>query len=89
MDTLKEELASCKIFELEAQIKFQTLGQFLLYRNGEKVNAKEWGRDKTVQLTQYLISIRNRNAMHKEHIMEHLWEEGLDRDYKVPLHVVN
>ena len=89
LDTLKEELASCKKFELEAPIKFQTLGQFLLYRNGEKVNAKEWGRDKTVQLTQYLISIRNRNAMHKEHIMEHLWEEGDDRDFKVALHGVN
>ena len=86
---LTTELASHKKAKLEAPIKFQTLGQFTLWRHGEKVNAKAWGRDKTVQLIQYLISYRNRHALHKEHIMDHLWEEGDDRDFKVALHGVN
>lgn len=83
------ELEEFRRFQSEAHIKFQTLGQFLLWRNGVKVSAKEWGRDKTIQLIQYLISYRNRRALHKEHIMEHLWEEGDDRDFKVALHGVN
>ena len=86
---LTKELAGYKKFQLDAPIKFQTLGQFVLWRNGEKVSTKEWGRDKTVQLIQYLISYRNRHALHKEHIMDNLWEEGDDRDFKVALHGVN
>jgi len=46
-------------------------------------------RDKTVQLLQYLISNRQRNALHKEKIMDHLWEDGDDRDFKVALHGIN
>ena len=61
----------------------------MLWREGEKVGSKDWGRDKTLQLIQYLISYRQRHALHKEHIMEHLWEEGDDRDFKVALHGVN
>ncbi|MET1258140.1 bacterial transcriptional activator domain-containing protein [Flagellimonas sp. DF-77] len=87
--SLTSELAGYRKFQLEAPIRFQTLGQFALWRNGEKVSSKEWGRDKTVQLIQYLISYRNRHALHKEHIMDHLWEEGDDRDFKVALHGVN
>ncbi len=88
-ETLISDVASLKKFQLEAPIKFQTLGQFTLWREGQKVSAKEWGRDKTLQLIQYLISYRNRNALHKEQIMDHLWEEGDDRDFKVALHGVN
>jgi two-component SAPR family response regulator len=83
------QLAILKNFEETAPIKFQTLGQFTLWRDAKKVSSKEWGRDKTLQLIQYLISYRKRRALHKEHIMEHLWEEGDDRDFKVALHGVN
>lgn len=76
-------------FELNAPIKFQTLGQFALWRDGKKIGTKEWGRDKTLQLIQYLISYRHKHALHKETIMDHLWEEGDDRDFKVALHGVN
>ena len=86
---LTNRLASCKRFQQEAPIQFQTLGQFTLRRDGEKVSTKEWGRDKTIQLIQYLISYRHKRAMHKEQIMDHLWEEGDDRDFKVALHGVN
>ncbi len=88
-ERLSNQLASYRKFQLEAPIKFQTLGQFILWRNGERVKDKEWGRDKTIQLIQYLISYRHKHAMHKEQIMDHLWEEGDDRDFKVALHGVN
>ena len=89
MADLASQLAAFKHFEETAPIRFQTLGQFVLWRGGEKVSNKEWGRDKTVQLIQYLISYRNRHALHKELIMEQLWEDGDDRDFKVALHGVN
>jgi len=86
---LTEQLAVFNRFRQEAPIRFQTLGQFVLWRAGEKIGSKEWGRDKTLQLIQYLISYRHRHALHKERIMDHLWEDGNDRDFKVALHGVN
>ncbi|MFC7357527.1 BTAD domain-containing putative transcriptional regulator [Jejudonia soesokkakensis] len=89
MKDLRNQLEALRTFEQDAPIRIQTLGHFNLWREGEKVPNKEWGRDKTLQLLQYLISNRQRNAIHKERIMEHLWEEGDDRDFKVALHGVN
>ncbi|MFT5985187.1 MAG: DNA-binding SARP family transcriptional activator [Planctomycetota bacterium] len=89
MSALTEKFTSYQKFHKEAPIRFQTLGSFILWRDGEKVNSKEWGRDKTLQLIQYFISYRQRHALHKERVMEHLWEEGDDRDFKVALHGVN
>lgn len=90
LDTeLTEQLAVLHKFRQEAPIRFQTLGQFVLWRAGEKIGSNEWGRDKTLQLIQYLISYRHRHALHKERIMDHLWEDGNDRDFKVALHGVN
>lgn len=86
---MTDQLAVFRKFQLEAPIKFQTLGQFTLWRDGEKVSSKDWGRDKTIQLIQYLISYRHKRAMHKEQIMDHLWEDWDDRDFKVALHGVN
>ncbi|WP_179344192.1 AfsR/SARP family transcriptional regulator [Winogradskyella ursingii] len=89
MSQLKDKLQELKKFQEDASIRIQTLGQFNLWRENQKVEAKQWGRDKTVQLLQYLISNRQRHALHRERIMEHLWEEGDDRDFKVALHGVN
>ncbi|PWI30487.1 transcriptional regulator [Flavobacteriaceae bacterium LYZ1037] len=89
MNHLKDKLQELKQFQEEASIRIQTLGQFHLWRNNEKVDSKQWGRDKTIQLLQYLISNRQRHALHKEKIMDHLWEEGNDRDFKVAMHGVN
>lgn len=86
---LTNQLANYKKFQQDASVRFQTLGQFTLWRDGEKISPKEWSRDKTIQLIQYLISYRHKHAMHKEQIMDHLWEEGDDRDFKVALHGVN
>lgn len=89
MSLLSNKLQELKSFQENAPIRIQTLGQFKLWRNNQKINAKEWGRDKSIQLLQYLISNRQRHALHKEKIMDHLWEEGDDRDFKVALHGVN
>ena len=89
MSHLQDKLLELEQFQKDAVIRIQTLGQFKLWRENKKVDSKQWGRDKTVQLLQYLISNRQRHALHKESIMEHLWEEGDDRDFKVALHGVN
>ena len=85
LQTLEEQIS----FQKNAEIRIETLGNFSLWRNQQKIDAKEWGRDKTVQLLQYLISYRNRNALHKEKIMDNLWEDWNDRDFKVAMHGIN
>ncbi|MBT8394224.1 MAG: transcriptional regulator, partial [Bacteroidia bacterium] len=69
MSHLQDKLLELKQFQEDAIIRIQTLGQFNLWRENEKVDSKKWGRDKTVQLLQYLISNRQRHALHKESIM--------------------
>ena len=89
MSEALDKLKEIQSFEENASIRIQTLGQFYLWRNHSKVETKEWSRDKTVQLFQYLISNRHRNALHKEKIMDDLWEDWNDRDFKVALHGIN
>lgn len=86
MSDLLQQIEQLKSFEKQAEIKIQTLGNFVLWRNQEKINDKEWSRDKSIQLFQYFISNRKKNALHKEKIMDHLWEDWNDRDFKVALH---
>ena len=89
MPKLQDKLKALQQFTAEAPIRIHTLGQFNLWRNKEKVSTKEWGRDKTVQLFQYFISHRHRHALHREKIMNHIWEDGDERDFKVALHGIN
>ena len=89
MSDLLQQLTALEAFQENAAIRIYTLGNFVLYRNQEKIDNKEWGRDKTIQLLQYLISYRQRNALHKEKIMDHLWEDWNDRDFKVAMHGIN
>lgn len=84
-----QELAALEHFQANAVIRIETLGNFRAWRNQEKIEAKDWGRDKTIQLLQYLISYRQRNALHKEKIMDNLWEDWNDRDFKVALHGIH
>lgn len=69
------------------------MGTFEGYTQGKLISGKAWGRDKTVQLFQFMITSRHRRALHKEQIIARLWEdadgEGGDRDFKVALHGVN
>lgn len=73
----------------QAEVHIKTLGQFSVSLFGQALGSKQWSRDKTVQLLQYLVSNRHRHALHKEKIMDDLWEEGDDRDFKVALHGIH
>jgi DNA-binding SARP family transcriptional activator len=69
-----------------------TLGGFRLWRDGEEVDPTAWGRDKALQLFQFLVTHR-RQPLHKEQIINRLWPrvdpESGDRDFKVALNAVN
>lgn len=89
MSNFQQELIDLENFQTNAIIRIETLGNFVVWRNHIKVESKSWGRDKTIQLLQYLVSYRQRNALHKEKIMDNLWEDWNDRDFKVALHGIN
>ena len=89
MAQLNDRLQELIKFQEHAAIRMETLGQFRVWRDGKKIEAKAWGRDKTLQLLQYLISYRQRNALHKEKIMDHLWDDWADNDFKVAMHGIN
>ena len=77
----------------QASMKIETLGQFLLTRDGTSINQKEWGRDRTLQLFQFLLTSRNRRALHKEQIADRIWEDvagkSLDQTLKVAVFGIN
>lgn len=89
MSKLPDRIQELVSFQQKANLRIQTLGQFNVWRNNIKIEHKEWGRDKTLQLLQYLISNRHRNALHKEKIMDNLWDDWNDRDFKVAMHGIN
>ncbi len=67
-----------------------TLGSFEVWVEGHKLSSKDWGRDKSVQLFQFFLMARNRKALHKEQIVDKLWEDDLDdQGFKVALHGIN
>ncbi len=67
------------------------MGNFQVWRENSAISSKEWGRDKTIQLFQYLLTARHRRALHKEQIADRLWEEldNVNQTFKVALHGVN
>lgn len=85
----QERLEQIELSEKNAPIRVQTFGSFTVWLDGEEISSKVWGRDKTVQLFQFFVSNRNRRALHKEQIMDRLWEDYDDRDFKVALHGIN
>jgi len=89
MSILNGTLKQLKTFQDEAEIRIHTLGQFTVWRHQNKIASKAWSRDKTTQLLQYLVSNRHRNALHKEQIMDQLWDDWNDNDFKVAMHGIN
>jgi len=69
------------------------LGNFQVWREGTAISAKEWGRDKTIQLFQFLIGSMHRRTLHKEQIFDRLWEDldtkSAAQTFKVALHGIN
>lgn len=76
-----------------AAIKVQTLGNFQIWREEEKVKSKDWGRDTTAQLFQFMVTARHRRGLHKEQIIDRLWEDAdikaKQQNFKVALHGLN
>lgn len=76
-----------------ATIRVQTLGSFQLWRSSELVNTKEWGRDVSIQLFQFFVTQRHRHGLHKEQIIDRIWEyldsKSGQQNFKVALHGVS
>jgi len=77
----------------KASLQVFTLGQFKVVRDDKTINSKDWGRDKTIELLQFLVTTRHQRAAHKEQIIDRLWpdrdQKSGDRDFKVALHGIN
>lgn len=73
-----------------ASIKVFTFGRFEVWVGEKKLNSKDWGRDRSIQLFQFFLLARNRRALHKDQIVDKLWEDDLDdQSFKVALHGIN
>jgi len=76
-----------------ASLQVQTLGSFQVWRDDTLITAKEWGRDKSIQLFQFLVTARHQRALHKEQIIDRLWEEvdlkSGQQNFKVAQHGMN
>lgn len=70
-------------------VQVQTLGNFQVWLDGQPITPKAWGREKTIQLFQFLVTARTRKALHKEQILDRLWGEDDDSHFKVALHGIN
>lgn len=75
----------------DAPLRVITLGDFRVWRTDGPVEHADWGRDKAVQVFQYLVT-RRRRLMEREQIVDALWPEldaaAGDRDFKVALNAV-
>ncbi len=76
-----------------ALIRVQTLGKFEVWRGDTPIDPKEWGRDTTSQLFQFLVTARHRRGLHKEQIIDRIWEDvdgkAGQQNFKVSLHGAN
>lgn len=93
MDISVQQIESLLAQREAASLQIRTLGGFQLVRQQELVPNKAWGRDKTLQLFQFLVTARQRRALHKEQIIDRLWEDldmkAGEQNFKVALHGIN
>ncbi len=93
MRNATEQIADLQEKRATAAVQVQTLGKFQVWVGDEKVQEKDWGRDKTVQLFQFLVTARHRRGLHKEQIVDRIWEDldekAGDQVFKVALHGIN
>lgn len=85
--SIKDQIES--LVNPDSPLRVYTLGTFKVIRDGHELNDKDWGRDKTLQLFQFLVLSRSRGALHKEQIMDRLWEDDDDQTFKVAMHGIN
>jgi len=76
-----------------ASLQVQTLGNFRVWRDGILISPKDWGRDKSIQLFQFLVTARHQRALHKEQIIDRIWEDidikSGEQNFKVAQHGMN
>lgn len=93
MSDYQQDIANILDHRSQAALQVSCMGTFDTVLDGQIISTKEWGRDKTVQLFQFLITARHRRALHKEQIITRLWEDADgasgDRDFKVALHGIH
>lgn len=67
-----------------------TMGKFEVFVDGKKVQSQAWKRDKSLQLFQFMIIACHKKALHKEQIIDRLWEDDMDdQGFKVALHGIS
>ena len=92
MIAAENQLESLLARKATAAIRVQTLGNFQLWRSSGLVNAKEWGRDVSVQLFQFFVTSRRRRGLHKEQIIDRIWgdldSKAGQQNFKVAHHGV-
>ena len=76
MDNEAGKLKALQDKKKQSSLWIQTLGNFQVWLEGELIANKDWGRDKTIQLFQYLVAARHRRGLHKEQIINRIWEEA-------------
>ena len=93
MGKATEQIHQIREMRAKAAVEVQTLGNFQVGIDGQKVQPKDWGRDKSVQLFQFFVTMRHHRGLHREQILDRLWPE-LDvksgsQVFKVALHGIN
>jgi DNA-binding SARP family transcriptional activator len=89
---IADQSAAIEAKKAAAAVRVQTFGGFQVWLGDVPVSTKAWGRDKTLQLFQFFITARQRKALHKEQIIDRLWNEDGDtgdQSFKVALHGIN
>ncbi|MEM1327140.1 MAG: BTAD domain-containing putative transcriptional regulator [Bacteroidota bacterium] len=93
MKPLAQQLTELTEARANAPIQIYTLGTFRVCRNEEWLVDKDFGRDRSIQLFQFLVTARQRRALHKEQIIDRIWEDidpnSADQTFKVALHGIN
>ena len=93
MSSPTDQLIALRQQRDQAALRIQTLGDFRVWRRDDPIPDTAWGRDKTMQLFQFLLAARHRHGLHKEQIIDRIWEDvdgrAGDQSFKVALHGVN
>jgi len=90
---IEDQIADLVARRTAASLSVQTLGNFQVWRGTELVGSKEWGRDVSLQLFQFLVTNRHRRGLHKEQIIDRIWEnvdgKAGQQNFKVAHHGVS
>ncbi|MEM0991718.1 MAG: bacterial transcriptional activator domain-containing protein [Bacteroidota bacterium] len=93
MNSIEQQLSTLFSQQKNANIQVRTLGTFQVTRGDTLLSDKDWGREKTMQLFEFLVTARHRRGLHKEQIIDRIWEESDsksgDQNFKVALHGIN